>query len=219
MGALIIAADAGLKLTKGSLREIADPVLESPIWAFLPLICIIAGTIILGSRELGLLGERPRDAQNQVASTPQAQAAARPELRLIMLGSNVFIPDSAPNMTGIGLDARVWNTGASSIAVSWSLTIMPKGKTPVLAQFTKMPEMLRAGGELNSAILRASDSLEAKTLKEPIKSTPIDGVLLFYVKLPQSVIIDGETWWELSVTDMYGVESTTRKKLGDWIGR
>ena len=48
---------------------------------------------------------------------------------------------------------------------------------------------------------------------------PIDGTLLFYVALPKSVVLDSDTWWELAVTDMYGVEFTTRKKMADWLGR
>lgn len=216
VGALIIAADAGLKLTKGSLRETAAPLLESPVWAFLPLICIILGTLILGSRELGLLGER---AARQNKGVVAVGLTSKPELRLILLGANVFVPDEAPTLTGIGLDARVWNTGVPSVAVAWSLTILPKGQTPVVAQYTTMPPEIRAGGEFNSAVLRASDSLGIKTLKEPIQSTPIDGVLLFYVALPKSVVENGDTWWELSVTDMYGVESTTRKKMAEWLSR
>ena len=65
-------------------------------------------------------------------SVPQA-----PELHLDMLGTNVFnairVPGSEKN-TGIGIWAKVWNTGAPSVITSWTLTIITAGGRPDSAQ-------------------------------------------------------------------------------------
>ena len=81
VGALIIAADAGFKLTGGTFRAIVAPIFESPFWAFLPLFCIVVGTIIIGSRELGLLGGRPLAPQAQSAGTVRGETATQSALR------------------------------------------------------------------------------------------------------------------------------------------
>ena len=146
-------------------------------------------------------------------------ADAKPDIRLLILGADIFTPDFQPDWTGIAVAARVWNTGKPSIAVAWSLIISPKGQTPVIAQFTVMPEQLRAGGPNNNTVLRGADSLDVKNLKEPITSDPKDGNILFYTKLPRDVVMASDTWWELSITNSYGVESTTRKRMGDMLGR
>jgi hypothetical protein len=77
----------------------------------------------------------------------------KPDLHLAMSGGNVFIPDKMPGITGIGLDARVWNTGAPSVVIDWKFRIIPNGKEAVLAQLTKMPNVLTASGPFSSAKL------------------------------------------------------------------
>lgn len=62
-----------------------------------------------------------------------------------MLGGNVFVPD-APDMkdrlTGIQINARIWNVGSPSVATEWSLMVVPQGMLPVIAQLTEAPELL-----------------------------------------------------------------------------
>src|ERR1700680_2027248 len=108
--------------------------------------------------------------------TPQ-----RPEFHVTVSGGNIFIPDQMPGATGIGLDVRIWNTGAPSIVTNWTLRVTPNGAAPVQAQLTAMPNALSATGPFNSSRLLASNSLETKTRDTPVDITPISGVLLFYV--------------------------------------
>jgi hypothetical protein len=150
------------------------------------------------------------------------QSVPKPELRLVMLGANVFVPD-APDLkgqlTGIALDARIWNTGAPSVATSWSLVIIPKNGGLVPTQFTKIPPKLTVKGPVVGAVIKASDALDEKTNANPISTVPVDGTLLFYVKLPQNVVKDLDTRWELTVEDIYGKPTTVAKTLADWLQR
>lgn len=142
---------------------------------------------------------------------------ARPELRLQIEGGNCFTPTDEPSLTGIGLQATVWNTGLSSRVMEWSLSVIPVGATPALAQLTKMPDQLAAGGPKRSAILRASDALDVKTFKDPVGIDPVSGTLLFYVKLPRGKVLNDKTVWELSAKDAFGGEIRVSKRMSDWL--
>jgi len=144
---------------------------------------------------------------------------ARPELHVKLLGANVFIPDQWPSVTGIGLQTRVWNTGALSIVTDWTLKVIPNGKQAVVAQLTEMPNVLTATGEISTGILRAEDSLEKKTRTAQVGITPVDGTLLFYIPLPRDVVRANDTTWELTAKDIYEKETAVSQLLGNWIGR
>jgi hypothetical protein len=145
--------------------------------------------------------------------------AGRPEIHLSMLGGDVFIPDGEPTLTGIAVQARVWNTGAPSAVIDWSLAIIPHNEQPVFAQFTKIPETLIARGPKNSAILHASDSLDAKTSSTQVDKMPLLGALLFYVALPKSIVQAHDTRWSLSARDIYGKEVRVSQLMGEWLQR
>jgi hypothetical protein len=149
-------------------------------------------------------------------------AAQKPDLKISASGGNVFNPD-APDWkngyTGIGLTTRIWNTGAPSIAIDWSLFVVPKGKTPVRAQLTAIPDALTVGGSNNSSILRKADALDIMTIKNQVQSTVIEGTLLFYVPIPRTIVLDKDTELELSVRDAYGTESKWNQRMGDWLKR
>ncbi|MFZ1961928.1 MAG: hypothetical protein WAU78_00405 [Roseiarcus sp.] len=146
--------------------------------------------------------------------TPQ-----HPELRIAMSGANVFVPDKIPGVTGIGLDAKIWNTGALSIVTVWSLVVIPNGAKPVVAQLTQMPNVLTANGPFNSARLLAGNSLEAKTKDTTVGDEPVSGVLLFYVQLPQDVVVAPNTVWTLIAKDAFEKETQISQLMGDWIQR
>jgi hypothetical protein len=143
------------------------------------------------------------------------------KLSVLMIGGNVFIPDTSDmqDLTGIALKAKVWNTGSPSVATEWSLTVTPKGKTPVIAQWTQMPETLTLYGTPNSTIIHSSDALDKKTAESPIGDTPIDGTLLFYVKIQKSVVLDPSTRLDLSVKDIHGGTGSDTHLMGDWLQR
>jgi hypothetical protein len=82
-----------------------------------------------------------------------------------------------------------------------------------------MPNVLSATGPFNSAKLLASNSLEAKTRDKQIGSTPVSGVLLFYVTLPKNVVGAQDTVWEITVKDIYEKETTVSRLVGDWLSK
>jgi hypothetical protein len=210
VAAILIAADQGIKLAPELLQRL-NGLIASPYWAFAPLALILLATGIFVSREFKLIGPAARPFE---ASAPQ-----KPELHLVIPSANVFVPVAEPELTGIGVEARVWNTGVPSIATEWTMKIIPNGKVPATAQLTVMPNVLEATGEFNSAKLLASNSLESKTKITPIGITPVSGVLLFYVALPKNVVQSPDTSWEIGVKDIYERETAVAKLVGDWLSK
>ncbi len=147
------------------------------------------------------------------------KASSKPEFHIALSGANVFIPDLMPDVTGIAIDARIWNTGAPSIVTKWSMKIIPNGAPPVVAQLTAMPNVLTAIGPFNSTKLLASNSLEIKVRETQVSLTPISGVLLFYVSLPKTLVQANETNWEITAEDIYGKETKVVQLVGDWLQR
>jgi hypothetical protein len=145
--------------------------------------------------------------------------ATEPGLKISMSGANVFVPDEARDLTGIALDATVWNTGTPTRATEWNLAVIPQGKRPVIAQLTAIPEFLRLGGAINSGVIRGSDALDQKTLAADIGNSPISGKLLFYVPMKQEVVLAPSTRLELSVKDINKKETIIAKRMGDWLHR
>jgi hypothetical protein len=160
--------------------------------------------------------------QSQLASKPNVPAARLdnlpPKFRLLLSGGNIFIPDQAPDLTGIVLDATVINTGSPSAAVDWHLSVIPEEGKPQQAQLTRMPPSLVARGPVNTAYLSASESLDESTLKTPLETNvPRSGKLLFYIKIPKAQVMTSVI--ELSVTDTNGDPFMVRQNLKDWLAR
>lgn len=141
---------------------------------------------------------------------------------LLLLGGNIFIPsekDVCDRLTGISIDAKIWNIGAKSVTTEWILYVIPEGELPVIAQHTEMPDNLFASGQYNSAIIRSSDSLDIKTKYDPVGISPIEGTILFYAKIKQEVVLAPSTRLELIVKDIFGNETKSSKRIGDWLHR
>jgi hypothetical protein len=149
----------------------------------------------------------------------ESTALKKPELHLSVSGGNVFVPTDQPTWAGIGVEARVWNTGSPSVVTEWSMTITPNGETPVKAQLTAMPNVLAAAGPFNSSVLLAANSLEIKTRDTPVKLQAVPGVLLFYVDLPRDVVRAADTKWEIVAKDIYEKEVRTTHLVGEWVQR
>ncbi len=160
--------------------------------------------------------------QTSVNEAQVGTIVKRPELKLLMSGGNVFQPDMKDvrdRLTGIVLNAKIWNTGAPGVAIEWSLIVIPQGMTPIVGQLTKIPEILRVQGAINSAVIRASESLEEKTKITLVQSVPIEGVLLFYVPIKKETVLAPSTRLELAVKDIYGSETKVSQLMGDWLRR
>lgn len=155
-------------------------------------------------------------------STSETQLSQQPNLMLSMIGAGVFDPDATDMRgvwTGIGINAKIWNTGTSSVATEWLLFVIPENETPVIAQLTEIPDSLRVSGSINSTVIRASESLESKTKNMPVGTTPVEGTLLFYVAMRREIILKPSTRLELIVKDINGKETKVTKVMGDWMHR
>ncbi len=148
-------------------------------------------------------------------------ATLPPELHLSILGGNIFTPDNVNEqiLTGIALNIRIWNTGAPSFVSSWSLMVIPHEAIPILAQSTRIPEILRVNGVYNNAEICASDALDLKVKATSVETTPVEGTLLFYVKLPKKIVLGINTKLELIATDMYEKKTRKLQRMGDWLQR
>jgi hypothetical protein len=170
--------------------------------------------------KIGILETQVRAAPSP---SPAPTATIGPtDLKLSVAGGNVFEPD-APDMkgryAGIALTTRIWNTGTPSIAIDWSLFVIPKGKAPVRAQLTGIPATLSLRGPSGSAVIRAADALDLMTIKNPVQAAVVEGVLLFYAPLQRAIVLDAATELELSVKDAQGMEFKWKQRMGDWIKR
>ena len=179
-------------------------------WYFIVSALIVAG-IAIAAAGYGI-GLRHATSVQANAAPPKS----RPELRVKMLGGSVFIPNSPPNTTGINLSVRVWNTGSESPITEWRLFVVPKGAAPVLAQYTDMHNDIKGQGKNTSEVMRRSDFIGERTTKEPVGASVITGTVLFLVNLPQAVVVNPTTRYELSIKDIYEAESSTTQLIGEW---
>jgi hypothetical protein len=143
----------------------------------------------------------------------------RPEFRLSLLGGNIFVPDKAPELTGIALDVRINNIGTPSIAANWNMFVEHGHKTR--AQLTKPPEALTLRGPAGMVLLHASESLERKAMERPLRDgdSPLEGWLLFYVPLQKSVVQSSDTVLHLTVEDSKGHTFSAKQRMGEWLQR
>ena len=149
-----------------------------------------------------------------------AETAEPTNFKISLLGGNVFIPDSNKNFTGIALEVQIRNSGQPSIAIDWKLNIIRNGQ-PYPAQFAKPPPKLTLQGEKTGRIIVRRSNLQLPELAamKPLRleDTPIQGGILFYIRMPQADILAAETILELSVEDITGKRFFTRQKIGDWM--
>ena len=149
--------------------------------------------------------------------TGESAPAAKPALRLSLFGGYVFTPNEAPGFTGLVLGASIWNIGAPSAAIEWSLTIKTKTKSPVGAQFTVAPKKLTSKRQI---VMRASESLDKKAKQAITGIDPIPGKLLFYTdKLTEAEVLNASTILELGVTDILGKKFVVQQKMSEWLQR
>jgi len=159
-------------------------------------------------------------ATRQPQSSPRDEVAAMnaPNLRILLQGGNIFVPDQKPTWTGIALDAIIINTGRPSVALDWGMSIIPPTGTPVRAQLSDLPKSLVARGPAGNSYLSDAESLAQSTLTDPLQTNvPRSGKLLFYVVLPKKTVLDSV--FEVTVTDASGRSFMARQNVRDWLQR
>ena len=187
-------------------------------------------------REMLDLNRESIELQRQAVGIPQQQTPTippsvrkmtsdKPSLQPLMLGGNVFKPDNATGLsftevTGIALTAKIWNTGAPSVATDWTLEVIPKESNPISTQYCQMPPKLTLGAGTPTYIaLHSKDSLAAKTDTKPIGETPIQGILLFYAPLGKDIVMSPDTRLRLIVKDIHGQPTAVEQLMGEWLSR
>lgn len=127
--------------------------------------------------------------------------------------ANFFVPQYDDSSTNIVMDVDIRNSGTPSIATGWRLTVTPKGKSPVVAQFMQIPQRLDVG----PLTVKESESLANKVAKKRVENgSLVSGRLLFSVHLPLSQVQDDATVFKLSVQDVAGNVFSSEQRAGDW---
>lgn len=134
-----------------------------------------------------------------------------------MLGADVFVPDSDAMLTGVALLARIRNIGDEpSIATDWSLVVTVDGQDS-RAQLSAAPERLTLSGDTKRVFTSVDFNLERTTVENPVGPAPIQGRLLFYVRLPKDRVLSPDATLVLSVEDARGQTVTTSQRMRDWL--
>jgi hypothetical protein len=149
-----------------------------------------------------------------LAADGVAAAEQLPAFHLELLSINVFQANMKGKPTGIGIDAKIWNTGAASTAVSWGLTIIPHNGPPTLAQSVDTPEKLSLSGS-SPMVLEKSKSLDYLTSDKAVTSSPLRGTVLFLTDLSREIILNNQTTLQFTVKDIYEKEYSVRKTIAE----
>ena len=203
------------------LRKEWPVITQAPILFGTATLAIIGAVWTIFQQMYKAIIERKNDLiktlQDQLSSRSVPAALAEPPYFALQIdGGNFFIPDKMPQLTGILLDVLIINSGTPSIARDWKLSIIPPSGAPKAAQLTRIPPSLVARGEVNTAIVSASESfLESCLARSLDAGVPRIGELLFYIALPKPDVMQSVI--ELSVRDAKGNPFQVRKDLRDGI--
>ena len=144
--------------------------------------------------------------EHRAVPLPQRTVASTPQFRLLFLNSgNIFVyspPGLHGSLTGITLDAKIWNTGTPSVVSSWSILVDPENGNSAGGQSVEIRAPMHIKGRYVSPTIRPSDSLDAKTAFTKVGQTPVEGTLLFYVPLRESDVLNSTV--TLTAKDIYG---------------
>jgi hypothetical protein len=138
-------------------------------------------------------------------------------LKIKMSGANIFEPSGEQyrHLTGMAIRTTIWNVGAPSAIIAWSLRVVTDTNESAECMALAMPERLDLKGS-PSITLRATDSLMSKTEDKPVGTTPVIGQLLFYVEMAKLKILQPDTRLMLTVTDIFDRRTTVTQRVGDW---
>lgn len=163
-----------------------------------------------------LLGRKEQQIQPPfVSNTTHGERAVKPAIKLFMMGGNIF--SSALNgepMTGIAIDARVWNVGNPAAIVRWRLEIIPID-TPFSCDLSEIPDTLTLNGPVQT-VIHGADALDKRVGVQLVGAAPFQGRLLFYSELPQATVMSPNTRLRLIAEDVYGTEYKTEQLMGAW---
>lgn len=185
--------------------------------AFLVSLIVISASFLLIAGAAHKWQSIPR-AANYLPKTLRSATTEAPEFRINLLGANIFESTGNSDITGILIDARIWNTGKPSIITEIELTLIVEGNAPILAQFTKMPNRLDLSGQnAGNSVLAERDDLERIVTSAAIGATLVEGKALFYAHVPKLKVLHPNTRFEFSVRDLYRKQTTVSKTMNEWL--
>lgn len=155
---------------------------------------------------------------NDLPKTQRSATTESPEFRINLLGANVFKPTGNSDITGILIDARIWNTGTPSIITEIELVLFLEGHTTISTQFTTMPDRLNLSGQNAGALVLAErDDIERKVTSTAVGASLVEGKALFYAKVTRAKVLHSDTRFEFSIRDIYGKRTTVSKAMNEWL--
>jgi hypothetical protein len=152
------------------------------------------------------------EVAKQIHSSPLPQ---QPDFKLSLLGAELFTPKTPkgklfPKTTGFIIDLEIRNAGAPSIATDWQMSVTPKGKTPIKADFQVLKKTnFTVPHDFTFVDAVSKTAIGTGELKGP-------GSLIFFVPLARPVILDPDTRIEVRVQDINGHTFAAEKRMGDW---
>lgn len=160
--------------------------------------------------------------QAQIKGKTPETISGKPDFKITLLHAMIGIPPDKKDVTGIALHLRIINAGKASIATNWKLTIKtPTEKLKPVGPATTLKELTFTTQSGKKKVFKESDlSFEKMVSINPLKpgDPPVEGWLLFYVKIPKEKVNWTDTIIQLTVEDYSGrISSPGTKVLADWI--
>ena len=217
IGALVLAMETALAQSPNA-SAVLPGFLKRPFWGFVPVICVILATITFILSAIGVFPKQANTATAAptIATTPTVPI--KPNLHMQIHDVDVFTLGDV-KWSGVILFVKAWNTGTPTNIVEWNLSIIQNGKSPIVAQFTVIPNELNIKGKYNPIKLTADQSLAAKTENKDIGLDTMDGALLYYTDIESSFIKDAGTILRLVAKDKFDNIFQSDFRIGDHLQR
>lgn len=133
---------------------------------------------------------------------PQSQSD-EPRLLLSMMRPDLFTPTGMNGMTGVIVNAKIWNVGQPSVVTGWALTITPRDGSPQRQENAVPinPAGLHIEG-VSALNISATEDITIKTKSVKVQKVPVEGVARFYFLAPMNVVSASD--FVLTATDING---------------
>ena len=165
VAAIIVAADAALKGTPSMLEKLPD-FFHSQLWAFLPAIFVVLGTIILILRAFDLIGNNNKITETTITALSFWSRAAKWNPKGLNVGRVVLGVEGIVNELAIEVSFTTFNaTGLSINAAIVSGNIIYNGRALPLPQL--MP----------GNIINTFQDYAVVTLRQPLLKSDSDQIV------------------------------------------
>jgi hypothetical protein len=159
---------------------------------------------------------------DRTAKSATETISGKPDFKITLLHALVGFPPDKKDVAGVVVHLRIRNAGIPSIATDWKLTVKtPTEQFKPVGPATTLRELTFNTRTGKKKVFKESDfSFQKIVSTNPLKPAdpPVDGWLLFYVKIPKEKVNWTDTIIQLTVEDYSGtISSPATKVLADWI--